>query len=65
MTKILYRGQEYEVRSGMTLRDATIKLGFDPQAVLGVRDGELINEETILERTDVVKLIPVISGGAR
>ena len=62
--KIIYKGQELNARTGMTLRDAIIKLGLDPQAVLGVRNGELINEETILGEADVIKLIPVISGGA-
>jgi sulfur carrier protein ThiS len=62
--KIMYRGQEWaDVRPGATLRDVLIKLGFDPDTVLAVRDGQLINEETVLGSTDVVKLISVISGG--
>jgi sulfur carrier protein ThiS len=62
--KITYRKQEWiDVRSGATLRDVLIKLGFDPQAVLAIRNGQLVNEETILGPNDVVKLISVISGG--
>lgn len=62
--RITHRGQEWaDVRPGATLRDVLIKLGFDPETVLAIRDGQLINEETILGPNDVVKLISVISGG--
>ena len=62
--KITHRGQEWnDVRPGATLRDTLIRLGFDPETVLAVRDGQLINEETVLSPNDVLKLISVISGG--
>ncbi len=62
--KITYRRQEWaDVRPGATLRDALLKLGFDPETMLAVRDGQLINEETILRPDDTIKLISVISGG--
>jgi len=47
----------------MTVRDAIRKVGLDPDAVLALRDGVLINEETILDEGDVVKLVAVVSGG--
>ena len=47
----------------MTVRDAILKVGLDPQAVLPVRDGKLINEATILHQGDVIRLVAVISGG--
>jgi sulfur carrier protein ThiS len=47
----------------MTVRDAFLNVGLDPQAVLAVRDSKLINEATILQNDDTVKLIAVISGG--
>ena len=64
LLKISYRDMEWEVRAGMTVRDAIIKVGLEPDEMLAIRDGELINEETLLAADDVVKLIGVISGGA-
>jgi sulfur carrier protein ThiS len=62
--RITHRGQEWiDVRPGATLRDTLIRLGFDPQTVLAVRDAQLINEETVLGKNDDIKLISVISGG--
>jgi sulfur carrier protein ThiS len=61
--KLILRGQEYEVRSGMTLRHAILKIGQQPEAVLATREGEMITEDEILREGDVIKLIAVISGG--
>jgi len=47
----------------MTLRDALIKLGIQPQAVLSTRAGELITDDEILREGDEIRLIAVISGG--
>lgn len=60
---IHYHNQTWQVRSGMTVRDAIMKLELDPQTVLAVRDKRLINEETLLEPGDEVRLVNVISGG--
>jgi len=61
--KIIYRDKQWELRGGMTVRDAIRKVGLDPEAVLATRDGKLINESTILKEDDVIKLVAVISGG--
>ncbi len=61
--KLIYRNQTWELRGGMTVRDAIRKVGLDPDAVLALRDGVLINEETILAEDDVIKLVAVVSGG--
>ncbi len=61
--KLILRGQEYEVKSGMTLRHAILKIGQQPEAVLATREGEMITEDEILRENDVIKLIAVISGG--
>jgi sulfur carrier protein ThiS len=63
--KIIYRDQEWELRPGMTVRDAILKVGLSPEEVLAIRDGQLINEETIIGEKDEIKLIGVISGGMR
>jgi sulfur carrier protein ThiS len=63
MVKVIFRDKKWELRAGMTVRDAILKVGLDPQAVLAVRDGKLINEATILRDDDTIKLIAVVSGG--
>ena len=60
---LILRGQKYEVKPGMTLRQSLFKIDQLPEAVLATRDGEMITEEEILKDGDVVKLIAVISGG--
>jgi len=61
--KITYRKDEWEVNSGMTVRDAIIKIGLDPYAVLALREKKLINDQTIIEAGDEIRLVNVISGG--
>lgn len=63
MAKIVYRDQEWEVKGGMTVRDAILKVGLNVEAVLAVRDGRLITEDTVLKDEDEIKLVAVISGG--
>jgi sulfur carrier protein ThiS len=63
MFTIIYRDKEWQLKDGMTVRDAILKVGLDVEAVLAVRDGQLINEETLTRDGDVIKLVAVISGG--
>ena len=63
MVKVILRGKEWELRPGMTLRSAILKLGLDPEAVLAVREGKLISEATLTKDGDTIKLVAVISGG--
>ncbi len=63
MVKLIHRNQEWEVKAGMTVRDAILKVGLNPEAVLAVRDGQLINEDTKIQDGDVIKLVAVVSGG--
>ena len=44
----MLRDEEWELWDGMTVRDAVLKVGVNPESVLAVRDGKLINEATIL-----------------
>jgi sulfur carrier protein ThiS len=64
MVKLVYRGKDYLVPAGMTLRDALKKIGVSPEAVLAVLDGQLITDDAILQAETTVKLVAVISGGA-
>jgi sulfur carrier protein ThiS len=61
--KIIYRDQEWDVKGGSTARVAIIKVGLDPEAVLVVRNGALVTDDTVLREEDEIKLIAVISGG--
>ena len=63
MATLRYRKQEWQVRSGMTIRSAIEKANLDPLAVLAVRDKKLVNDQTILEPGDEIRLVDVISGG--
>ena len=61
--KLVLRGKEYEVRPGMTLRASLEKIQVLPEAVIAVREGELILEDEILKDGQVIKLVAVVSGG--
>jgi len=61
--KLILRRQEYEIKHGMTIRKALQKLNIEPDSVLATRNGELITDDEILTDNDVIKLVPVISGG--
>lgn len=63
MVKLIYRDKEWDLKPGITLRDAILKIGLDPEGILGVREGKLITDDLILAEGDVVKLIAVVSGG--
>jgi len=58
------RGKIYEVRSGMTIRDALFSIQIRPETVLATRDGKLLTDDEILKKGDEIKLIAVISGGS-
>ncbi len=63
--KLKLRNQEYEVRPGIGLREALLKLEINPESVLAVRDGVTMTDDEILHDGDFVRLVAVISGGAR
>ena len=63
MVRLTYRDKKWELPTGMTVRDAILKCGLNPEQVLAVRAGKLINEATILKEDDEIKLVAVISGG--
>ncbi len=61
--KFTLRNQTFEVKHGMTIRKALEKLNIEPDSVLATKDGELLTDDVILKENDVIKLVPVISGG--
>ena len=60
---LIYRDRRWELKGGMTARDAIAKCGLDPEAVLVIRDGQLVTDDVILHDGDEVRLIAVVSGG--
>ena len=63
MVRVSYRGKSWEVKAGSTVRHIIDKAGLNPESVLAVRDGKLINEETLTRDGDTIKLVTVVSGG--
>ena len=61
--KLIMRGKEYVLKSGMTLRQSLFKINLQPEAVLATRNGQMITEDEILQDGEEIKLIAVISGG--
>jgi len=61
---LILRDKQYEVRHGMTVRDALLRLDIMPETVLLTRQGELITDDVILQEGEVIRLIAVISGGS-
>ncbi len=61
--KMILRKQELQIKSGMTIRAALQKLGLEPDSFLATRDGQLLTDDEIVKENDVIKLVPVISGG--
>ena len=59
----ILRNQTFEIKHGMTIRVALQKLNIEPDSVLATRNNELLTDDEILQENDVIKLVPVISGG--
>jgi len=62
---IILRKQEHILPHAPTVKRAMEQVGVTPETYLAVRDGELLTEDERLNDGDVIKLIPVISGGSR
>jgi sulfur carrier protein ThiS len=63
VVKVVYREKSWEVKPGSTIRHVITKADLNPESVLALRDGKLINEETLIEDGDTIKLVSVVSGG--
>ena len=62
--QIKFRDKKYEVKGGMTAREAMRKIGVDPESVLIVVNGKLATDDVLLREGDEVKLVAVVSGGS-
>ncbi|MGD8397626.1 MAG: MoaD/ThiS family protein [Anaerolineae bacterium] len=63
MVTITFRDKTWEVKAGSTVRHIVEQAGMNPESVLAVRDGKLINDATLTEEGNVIKLVSVVSGG--
>ena len=63
MVQITYRDKTWEVKAGSTVRHVIEQAGLNPESVLAVRNGKLINEATLTDDGDTIKLVSVVSGG--
>ena len=60
---LIFRQETFAVPAGMTIRDAIRRCHLSPEAVLAVRDGELVTDDLRLQPGDRIKLVATISGG--
>ena len=63
MVTVIYRDRTWEVKPGSTVRHVIQQAGLNPESILVVRNGELVNEATLTESGDTIKLVAVVSGG--
>ena len=60
---LTYRRETFSVQPGISLHDAILACGLNPETVLATRSGGLITDEVIVRVGDQIKLIATISGG--
>jgi sulfur carrier protein ThiS len=60
---ITYRRETFTVSPGISVREAIIQCGLNPETVLATRDGVLITDEVIVRVGDRIRLVATISGG--
>jgi sulfur carrier protein ThiS len=63
VVKVVLRDKSWEVKAGSTVRHLIEDAGLNPESILALRDGKLINDATLTEDGDTIKLVSVVSGG--
>ena len=63
MVTVTYRDKNWTVRAGSTVRHVIEKAGLNPESILVLRKGRLINDAILTEDGDELKLVAVVSGG--
>jgi sulfur carrier protein ThiS len=63
MVKVIYRDKTWEVKPGSTVRHIIEQAGLNPESILAMREGKLVNEATLTQDGDTIKLVAVVSGG--
>ena len=60
---MVFRNEQWQIPGNITIRNLITDLGLNPQSILAVMDGKLVNNEIRLGDRGEIKLISVISGG--
>lgn len=63
MVNVIYRDKTWQVQAGSTVRHIVEASGLNPESILALRDGKLINDATLTREGDTIKLVAVVSGG--
>lgn len=63
MIKVIFKNTESQTLGNITIQELIKGMGLDPQSILAVKDGKLVNNGTRLGNQGEIRLIPVISGG--
>jgi sulfur carrier protein ThiS len=63
MVQVIYRDKAWEVKPGSTVRHVIEQAGLNPESILAMREGKLVNEATLTQDGDTIKLVAVVSGG--
>lgn len=63
VVKVVLRDKSWEVKAGSTVRHIIEDAGLNPESILALRGGKLINDATLTEDGDTIKLVNVVSGG--
>jgi sulfur carrier protein ThiS len=63
MVTVVYRQKTWQVTAGSTIRHIVEKAGINPESVLALREGKLVNDATLTQDGDTIKLVAVVSGG--
>jgi sulfur carrier protein ThiS len=63
MVNVIYRDKTWKVQAGSTVRHIIEASGLNPESILALRDGKLINDATLTREGDTIKLVAVVSGG--
>jgi len=63
MVRVIFKDTEWQIPGNITVRELMTSLGLNPQSVLAVRDGRLVNNETRLGTEGEIRFISVVSGG--
>lgn len=61
--QVSYRDQHYHFEETLTVYQLLKRLKLLPENVLVVCNGQLVTEDHRLAPEDVVKIVPVVSGG--
>ena len=61
--RIKLNHEEYLVDGNQSLENALKTMNIEPESVLAIRDGILIDIKDLIKPGDTIKLVHVISGG--